>query len=178
VRFWEFCKWEDPLRVPAEVLDNEKLIKDKSYFKFGYFTDYDVRVHAYWDLLSGACGYTYGNNAVWQMFEKAGPVGIPCLYDWRESLDCPGAYDMRHVRDLFESRTFSKLVPDQSVIDGNNPKDNAHIRAAVDSDCSFLLVYLAIGQPVTVAAKKVAGPEIKAWWYNPRNGESTLIGEF
>ncbi len=178
VRFWEFCNWENPLRVPAEVLDNERLIKDRSHFKLGYFTDYDVRVHAYWDLLAGACGYTYGNNAIWQMFKKGGPVAIPCLYDWHESLDRPGADDMRYVKALFESRSFSKLIPDQSVIYGNNPKDSTHIRASVASDGSFLLVYLAIGQPATVVTKKIAGQKINAWWYNPRNGESVKIGEF
>ena len=25
---------------------------------------------------------------------------------------------------------------------------------------------------------KISGKTVKAWWYNPRNGESTEIGEF
>jgi hypothetical protein len=29
------------------------------------FDDYDVRQAAYWSLLAGACGHTYGNNNVW-----------------------------------------------------------------------------------------------------------------
>ena len=32
------------------------------------FDDYDVRQAAYWSLLAGACGHTYGNNNVWQMW--------------------------------------------------------------------------------------------------------------
>lgn len=64
LRFWEYCDWNTPLKVPASVLDEHKLIKDKSYFKDGFFNDHDIRVHAYWNLLSGAAGYTYGNNAV------------------------------------------------------------------------------------------------------------------
>jgi hypothetical protein len=178
LRFWEYCDWNDPLRVPAEVLDENNLIKETSHFQKGYFTDYDVRVHAYWNLLSGAAGYTYGNNAVWQMFKKKGAIAIPCLYDWRESLDRPGANDIRHIRKLFEVRDFSKLIPDQSIIHGDNPKDSAHIRAAVANDGSFLMAYLSVGQPVTVVMEKIPGEKLKAWWFDPREGTEIAIGEF
>ena len=32
------------------------------------FDDYDVRQAAYWSVIAGACGHTYGNNNVWQFF--------------------------------------------------------------------------------------------------------------
>lgn len=171
VRFWEF-------RAPAEALNSEKLIKDQSYFKYGFFTDYDIRVHAYWNLLAGACGYTYGNNAIWQMFKKGDKIVIPCLYDWHGSLNRPGSGSIKYVRKLFEARPFSKLVPDQSAIYGSNSKDSTHIRTAVASDGSFLIAYLAVGQPVTIVMKKIKGPQVRAWWYNPRDGNMTEIGEF
>ncbi len=178
LQFWDYCDWNNPLRVPSEVLDENYLIKDAAHFKLGYFTDYDVRIHAWWNLLSGAAGYTYGNNAIWQMFKKKGGIAIPCLYDWRESMDRPGANDIRHIRKLFEARDFSKLFPDQSIVQGNNPKDSTHIRAAVASDGSFLMAYLSVGQPVTVAMEKIAGEKAKAWWFDPREGTELVIGEF
>jgi len=136
-----------------------------------------VRVHAYWNLLSGACGYTYGNNAVFQMFKKGSKIGIPCLYDWRESMDRPGANDIRHVRKLFETRDFSKLIPDQSIIYGKNYKDDNHIRAAVANDGSFLIAYLAVGQPVKIVMKKIKADNVKATWFNPREGATIPAGE-
>jgi hypothetical protein len=178
VKFWEFCDWSDPFRVPPAVLDENKLIKETTHFKNGYFTGYDARIHAYWNLLSGAAGYTYGNNAIWQMFKKGGDIAIPCLYDWRESMDRPGADDMRHVRKLFEARDFSKLIPDQSIIYGYNPKDSTHIRAAVANDGSFLITYLSVGQTVKVVMKKIAGPTVKATWYDPREGAASPAGEY
>ena len=33
------------------------------------FDDYDSRQAAYWSILAGACGHTYGNNNVWQMYK-------------------------------------------------------------------------------------------------------------
>jgi len=178
MEFWTFEEWRNNPEVYKTVFDSDNLVKNREFFKKGFFTDYDVRVHAYWDLLSGACGYTYGNNAVWQMFKKGKKVVIPCLYDWRESLDRPGANQIRHIRKLFEQRDFSKLVPDQSAIYGKNYKDDNHIRAAVASDASFLIAYMAKGQPVTIVMKKIKGPKVSAWWYNPRNGEAKPIGEF
>ncbi len=178
VRFYDYCNWSEPLRVPAQVLDSNYLITDKSYFKKGFFTDYDIRVHAYWDFLSGASGYTYGNNAIWQMFKKGGNLAIPCLFDWRESLDRPGSSDIIHVKSLFESRPFSKLIPDQTLIIGENPKDSTHIRAAVASDGSFLIAYLAIGNSINFNMEKISGSRVKAWWYDPRDGKSIEIGEF
>ena len=178
LEFWIFMGWQTDSVVRARVLDTELLIKDRSFYEKGYFTDYDVRVHAYWNLLSGACGYTYGNNAIWQMFKgKDSYLAIPCLYDWRESLDRPGATQIKYIRALFESYDFSKLIPDESVIFGFNEKNNEHIRAAVASDRGFLLVDLPRGKPVTVVIKKISAPRVRAWWYNPKNGEVTLIGE-
>ena len=174
VEFWKYCDWSDPLRVPAEVLDSNLLISDRSYFKQGFFTGYDVRVHAYWNLLSGACGYTYGNNAIWQMVEKKGSFSIPCLYDWRESMDRPGAQSIRHIRALFGSRSFADLIPEQSVVYGFNPGDENMVRSAVAVDGSFLLVYMARGQKTTIVTAKIKD-EINGWWFNPRTGEAIAI---
>lgn len=171
VRFWEYCDWSNPLRVPESVLDVNKLIKDHSHFKEGFFNDHDVRVHAYWNQLSGACGYTYGNNAVWQMFKKGGDIAIPCLTDWREALDRPGANSIRHIRTLFEARPLSLYVPDQSAVYGINSEDENYIPAAVAADRSSVMVYLAKGQPVWIVTKKIKDKNLVYRWYNPRNGE-------
>ncbi|MCC5929434.1 MAG: glycoside hydrolase family 140 protein [Cyclobacteriaceae bacterium] len=178
MEFWTFNEWRTDPMVFSTLFDSDNLIEDTAYFKKGYFTDYDVRVHAYWNLLSGACGYTYGNNAVWQMFSKGSDPEIPCLYDWRESLDRPGAQQIRHIKTLFTEYCFSKMVPDQSAITGKNYRNDLHIRAAVATDGSFLLAYMAQGQPVSVVMKKIAGQNVNARWFDPRNGKMTALGQF
>jgi len=112
------------------------------------------------------------------MFKKGGEIAIPCLYDWRESMNRPGADDIRHIRKLFEARDFSKLIPDQSVVYGENLKDSTHVRAAVANDGSFLIAYLSVGQPIQVVMSKISGTDIKAFWYNPREGTSLPAGEY
>lgn len=180
VRFWEFMDFSkySRERVPDGVLDEQGLIADKSHFKKGFITDFDVRVHAYWNFLAGACGYTYGNNAIWQMYKPGGEIAIPALTGWREAMDRPGAQDMSHVRALFESRPFNLLIPDQSLVFGVNREDNQHIRAGGSKDNSYAFIYLAMGQDVQVVMDKFEGEEVIAWWFNPRNGKAEKIDEF
>ena len=58
-----------------DIIGDNGLIKDTTYFTDGIYDDYDIRMQAYWTYLSGAAGYTYGNNAIWQMYK---PGGISC----------------------------------------------------------------------------------------------------
>lgn len=178
VKFWEYMDFskESANRVGEGALDSDGLIQNKSNFKEGFFTDYDVRLHAYWNFISGACGYTYGNNAIWQMFKKGGNIAIPCLYDWRESMDRPGAFDLKHVRTLLEDK-FYKIVPDQSLIAGENPKGENYVVVSGSTDNSFELVYLAKGQTVKLDMSKLKR-KMKASWFNPRNGFKEKIGIF
>jgi hypothetical protein len=40
------------------------------------------------------------------------------------------------------------------------------------------MVYAPVGRTFSVRMDKITGPRVKAWWFNPRNGEATAIGEF
>ncbi len=175
VQFWNYNVSQAEGGRDA-VLDKDGLIKDKSFYKEGFFTDYDVRVHAYWNFLSGACGYSYGNNAIWQMFKKGEGFAIPCLYDWHESMDRPGAFDLQHVKSLLEDK-FYKIVPTQSLIEKPVDRGENYIAAAGSTDSSFALIYLAKGQSVKVVMSKLKGA-VKASWFNPRNGFKKQIGVF
>jgi hypothetical protein len=174
VEFWKYCDWSAPFKVPRDVLHADYTIARKEHFEQGFFNDHDVRVHAYWNFLSGASGYTYGNNAIWQMFEKGGEIAIPCLTDWREALDRPGAKQIRYLKKFFEAYPIGTFKPFQSVIAGQNPPDSSHIRAAVAKDGSFLLIYLSIGQEVTVKLNQIKG-SFNGYWYNPFNGKASPL---
>ncbi len=39
------------------------------------WTDNDIRRYAYWSVFAGACGFTYGNNSVMQMYKKSDKAG-------------------------------------------------------------------------------------------------------
>lgn len=177
IAFWEFIDWSLPEPVPPSILDESGLLVKTEFFKRGLFTDYDVRVHAYWNLLAGAAGFTYGNNAVWQMLPVGRTGAIPALHGWRDALERPGAMQMAHLRELFERRPLAGLHPDQSIIYGRNGGGRRHLRAALARDHTFALVYLAEGREIKVVLGKVKGDRVRVSWFNPRTGGATDGGE-
>ncbi|MGQ9487464.1 MAG: glycoside hydrolase family 140 protein [Armatimonadota bacterium] len=147
--------------------------------KNGWFTDYDVRQAAYWALLAGAHGHTYGCHDIWQMYDpsKHQPISH-ARTPWREALKFPGALQMRYVKALMLSRPPLLRVPDQSLIVSDVGRGKEHIRAARGADGSYAFVYLPVPKPVTVNLEKLSGKRLRAWWFNPRNGQAQVIGEF
>jgi hypothetical protein len=91
---------------------------------------------------------------------------------------------MQYARRLLESRPFLTRIPDDSVIVPADPPSavpGAGLKRYVatrDSAGSYAMVYVPTGRPFNVMMDKVTGGKVNAWWYNPRNGKSTLIGEF
>lgn len=171
VNFGAFMKWNNTERVPRSILNDDNTIRERHHFQKGYFNDHQIRIHAYWNFLSGACGYTYGTNAIWQMFEKNGPYAIPCLTDWREALDLPGSFSIAHLRNIFARYPFEQLEPCQKIIAQSNPKDQYHIRAARAKDHSLILVYLSFGQAVSLKISQ----QYRQRWFNPATGELSQI---
>lgn len=75
------------------------------------FDDYDSRQAAYWSVLSGACGHTYGNNNIWQMYSQKHKPIIGATIPWFEAMDHPGAFQMGILKKLFTARLFEILAP-------------------------------------------------------------------
>jgi hypothetical protein len=139
------------------------------------FDDYDTRQAAYWSLLAGACGHTYGHNSVWQMWQPGRKPVIWASIPWRDALDAPGAAQMAHVRRLFESRPFQRLVPDQSIIMDGPSHGGAKIRAARAHDGSFAFVYSPRGEPFTIRMNAIRTPRIRQTWFDPREGAARVL---
>ncbi len=139
------------------------------------FDDYDVRQAAYWSLLAGACGHTYGNNNVWQFWQPGRPAALWANLNWRDALDTPGAFQMGLVRRLFESRPFTKLVPDDAMLLAAPAAGGARVRAACARDGSFAFIYSPRGAPFTVDKNVIKGRRVREIWYDPRYGCSYLV---
>ena len=176
-------------RAPVKpVLDAEPVYEDHPVSfnakKFGHSIAADVRRAAYWDLFGGACGHTYGNHAVWQMWSPGrAPINDP-LMPWSEAIDQPGAAQMQHARHLLESRPFLTRVPDDTVIVEGKIRTlmpgagTRYFSATRDEAGSYAIVYAPVGRAFKVRMEKIAGAKVKAWWFNPRDGSATAIGEF
>lgn len=170
------------LRPLKPTLDGEpryELIPSGFYFsgssRLDLFTDYDARQAAYWSVLAGACGHTYGNNNIWQMWAPEHQPVIGATVPWYEAINHPGAFQMGYLRTLFEARPFHKLAPSQNFVVSGPRSGGEKIRAAIAGDASFAIVYSPRGLPFTVDQGKIKGEKLKAIWYDPRYGISNHI---
>ncbi len=141
----------------------------------GYATAYDVRKYFYWCVFAGAHGHTYGCHNIWQMYAPGRtPISWAHAY-WYDSLDFEGAWDVLHLRRLMLSRDFLSRVPDSSiVVDSLSGGD----RIQATRGDGYIFIYSASGRGFTVNMGKISGAEIKAWWYNPKDGTSSAAGEY
>lgn len=176
-------------RTPFKpVLDGEPIYEDHPVSfnakELGHSIAADVRRPLYWDLFTGACGHTYGHHSVWQMWQPGRPPVNGPLLPWYDALEQPGAGQMQFGRRLIESRPFLSRVPDDSLV------LPATVQTAVpgagryryvatrDADGSWAMIYAPAGRPFRVRLDQLSGATVRAWWFNPRNGQASLIGEF
>lgn len=176
-------------RVPVKpVLDGEPIYEDHPVsFKaatLGHSTPTDVRRPLYWNLFSGAFGHTYGHHSVWQMWTPdRKPVNAPLL-PWREALLRPGARQMQHARWLLESRPQADRIPADDVIVPAEVKTAVpgegryRFVATRDRGGAYAMIYVPATRTFRVRLAAIAGGSVRAWWFNPRNGEATAAGEY
>ncbi len=138
----------------------------------GWFDAYDVRKLAYWSMLSGALGHTYGNHNIWQMWQPGRTPISSARTPWQEALSHPGAEQMGYLRRLFESRPFTTLIPDTALVVAT--EETLPVRAARGE--GFLLAYLPQPTSLRVDLTKLSGKKAKIWWFDPRTGDSVSAG--
>jgi hypothetical protein len=143
---------------------------NRDHDRLDRFTDDDVRQAAWWAVLAGACGHTYGNNNVWQMWQPGREPRIYAVTPRFEALDDPGARQMGLMRRFLEAHGFGRLVPDQGLV-ADGPRDGgAKIRAARTSDRRTAIFYTPRGVPFTVDKGIIAAPRVREAWFDPRYG--------
>lgn len=146
---------------------------DRFDAKNGYLDAADVRRFAYWALLSGACGHTYGCHDIWQFYDpQRFPAVTAARTPWREAMKLPGSGQMKHVCDLFASRPFLKLVPDDGLIASEPGSKQDRARAARANDGSYAFIYLPTGHPVAIKLAVLGKNTMKGTWFDPRDGSS------
>lgn len=137
-----------------------------------------MRRKAYWAVLAGAFGHTYGHNDVQIFWSPGKPREAANRNHWRDALEAPGAAQMRHLRSLVESRPWHTMVPDQGIIVAGQGAGKGHLQAARAADGKFLFVYVPSGNKLTVDMTKIRGSTAVGYWFNPRSGQSSRIGQY
>lgn len=177
---WKFVQYDYALKPVKPTIDGEPSyegipqgLHDITEVRW---KDSDVRRYGYWSVFAGAFGYTYGQNSVMQMHnpkDKGSAYGSHQY--WDDALNEPGAKQMIYLKELMLSRPFLERVPDQSLIADNGEKYNYQVGTR-GKDYAFIYTYN--GRNIKVNMAKISGNKVKASWFNPRDGKTTVIGEF
>lgn len=155
-------------------------------FKSGRRMDaHQEREAGYWAMLAGAAGHGYGCNSIWQFYSEKRTYDYTFRYDiyfadthWEKAMDFPGAFQMGNMRRLFELRPWYKLIPDQTLIASPQGEGEDHTQAARADDGSFVIAYFTYGSPVSLYMDRLTGRDIKAQWYDPRDGSWLEAGSY
>ena len=142
------------------------------------WTAADIRRYAYWSVFAGGCGFTYGNNSVMQMHlptDKGSSYGAKAM--WFDAINDPGASQMQYLKTLMLSRPYFERVPDQSLIVAEKQGEKYN-RLIATRGTDYAFIYTWNGRDIPVNLGKIAGEKVKASWYDPRTGETKLIGTF
>jgi hypothetical protein len=178
---WRYVK-EDYAKTPVKpTLDGEPSYENIPQGLHDpsepYWQAQDVRRYAYWSVFAGACGHTYGHNAVMQMYN---PNSTKASYGvkefWFDAINHPGAQQMQFVKKLLLSRPYFERLPDQSIVAGDAGFQYDVVIATRGQ--SYLFVYTYTGRDFKINMGRISGDHVRAWWYNPRDGEATEIGVF
>ncbi|WP_345786254.1 DUF4038 domain-containing protein [Coraliomargarita algicola] len=160
----------DVQREPAKpALDGEPCYEDIAIaFKKqnGYFDAFDIRRAAYWSVLAGALGHTYGHHSIWQMWTPEIPGAIQPRTPWSEALFYPGAYEMGYMKAFFCALPWTELRPTESILIEGPKEGPDTIRVAASLDGNIVVAYTPFGAHFSLKLSEV--PSV-GYWFNPRN---------
>lgn len=138
-----------------------------------YWMAKDVRRYAYWSVLAGAAGHTYGDNSVMQFFtgSKNG-ASYGAKESWKTAIHHDGSGQMRYLKELMESVDYvNGKKADEFLIGGQKEK---YERVAVFAGKDFLIAYSFLGKSFCIDTSCYIGKEI--WFMKPATGVYSYEG--
>jgi len=91
---------------------------------------------------------------------------------------------MQYGKNLILSRPYLTRIPDDSVLVTDRVPTSVpgagryRFVATRDTERTYAMVYAPVGRKFKVRMNVIHGPAVRTWWFNPRDGQATLIGEF
>ena len=143
-----------------------------------FWQDYDVRRFAYWSVLAGACGFTFGHSSIMQFYTGDGtePGAYGCTINWKDAVHSPASDNMSKMAALMRSVPFEKGHAAQKLLAYKEGLRYNRISAFAGED--FALFYDYTGRKIELNPNPVAGEYLDAWWFDPVSGTESYIGKF
>jgi Protein of unknown function (DUF4038)/Putative collagen-binding domain of a collagenase len=155
----------------------------------------NLRLAAWWNYLSGACGYIYGNGFTATTFRSNAGDNIKGPYNrtqpcWKNNLNTAAANQFAGILQAFFTRmAWYNLIPDQTHVVGtagygtpsaNNPyATNNYVTLAATSDGTLAVAYFPQGNANTLTLNMASFVRpVTAQWFDPTDGTYSTIRTF
>jgi hypothetical protein len=179
---YEFIIADRNLAPIKPTLDGEPRYEDHPVQfrpgEYGWFDDFDARQAAYWSMMSGACGHTYGNHNIWQMWTVDRKPVSWARTEWKRAINAPGSWQVGFMKSFFEKYSWQDMIPDQSLILNFNPRSGEYQVSMISKDQRIIFAYTPYGKPLKVDTGRLKPGKFNAKWFNPRDGKYLPIGNF
>ena len=162
--------YEDYHRVPP----SPTWLMEAAYENEHTTSEVQLRRQAYWSVLRGGFGHTFGCTPIWH-FGKG----------WETSLDGPGSRGMTRFAEAFRDMPWWKLVPEAAPSVSWDPRLqgpklllSGHGEArgldfcsiARTADGRLAMAYMPTARKLTLDASVLAGPTVRLKWFDPIRG--------
>jgi hypothetical protein len=140
-----------------------------------YWQACDVRRYAYWSVLSGSAGHTYGDNAIMQFWSGEGVPVFSAIHPWQEALHNTGSMQMMNLRRLMEILPWHEGKSCQEILVKNlGQRYDYHVAfAATRAVC----VYSYSGSTIELNSSLLPFADGHLYWFDPVIGGLSYIGE-
>ena len=177
---WKYVEEDYRMDPVKPTLDGEPSYEDIPYGLHdtlsGYWVGADIRRYAYWSVLAGGAGFTYGHNAVMQYY-MPGDTGISFFprQDWKTGLRAEAATQMKHLKKLMETYASPERIPAQELIRNNAEK---YERVLAAKGKNYALFYVYSGRTFEIETGNLGFSPTRASWFDPRTGIKNIIKGF
>ena len=143
----------------------------------------EVQRYMYWACaLTGASGFTYGANGIWQVNTReqpygASPHGMAWGHTaWDEAAQLPGSRQLGLARQLLERFEWWRFEPHPEWVEGHATPDNPIRPFAAGIPGEARVLYLPSGVWGAAIKGLEAGVRYSAFLYSPVDGDEIDLG--
>ncbi|HEX2628468.1 MAG TPA: glycoside hydrolase family 140 protein [Chitinophagaceae bacterium] len=175
---WRYAKVDYAMKPAKPTMDGEPSYENIPHGLHDSlqprWTAADLRRYAYWSVLAGGAGFTYGENSVMQ-FHTSGDADANYGVErgWKQTVNATGASQMKYLRQLMEIYTNGDWQPAQEIIaDNHGVKYDYNIAA---KGKKYALIYTYTGKPLKIDCSKLGFTIRRVTWFNPSTGNVQLV---
>jgi hypothetical protein len=130
----------------------------------------------------GLIGHIFGSCPLWSFGTQTGFCNSSSapFNNWMNNMNSPGSISQGAIGKLMRSRKWWTFEPDyaNTVVTSSKGSEMSYHATARETNGETVMVWCPNMNVVTVDMTKIGGTQAKAWWWNPDDNTSVLIGNY